>query len=207
MTCLCPSFLLLLTLAPSPGPRASWSSLTPPWRTWCTWGTTTCGPSTVSARHRPHPTQVLRPPHRQPFTISQRHPLRQEGHEPPIGWTGRGYTQPHPAFLFFRVKVCPPHHTLSLPPPHPTPAPTPPCGHTQMPAPPPRRDHTKVPKSARPCPVGRTHPTLPPLSWPVPLHQTPPPSHCTHPDPTVSPAHSLWWEEGSPEGWGGWRRD
>lgn len=31
-----------------PGHRVSWSSSTLRWRTWCTWGTTTCVPSTVS---------------------------------------------------------------------------------------------------------------------------------------------------------------
>jgi hypothetical protein len=30
--------------------RASWSSLIPPWRIWCTWATTTSGPSMVSLR-------------------------------------------------------------------------------------------------------------------------------------------------------------
>lgn len=53
VTCLRPPFLLLLPISTPPhsvsGSRASWGSSTPPWRTWCAWGTTTSGPSTVSA--------------------------------------------------------------------------------------------------------------------------------------------------------------
>lgn len=59
MTCLCPSSLLpLLPPHPRSDSRVSWSSSTPPWRTWCTWETTTCGHSTVSA---PPPPIVLAP--------------------------------------------------------------------------------------------------------------------------------------------------
>lgn len=56
-----------------PGHRVSWSSSTLRWRTWCTWGTTTCVPSTVSAV--PH-SQGPRP--QSASSLGTSHPLTQD---------------------------------------------------------------------------------------------------------------------------------